>query len=141
MRKHIGTEDSDDDGIPDSYEDDNGLTVGINDADLDLDGDGLSNICEYAFGSDPDDITDHADPVVTRDNNGFLQISYTRDIAPSEGLIYTVEMTSDLGSWGTSDVIQTNSSPANPTWKDNINGGALPSPPVRFVRVRFTSTL
>ena len=137
----IADPDSDNDGMPDAYEDDNGLTVGINDAELDLDGDGLCNICEYAFGSDPDDWTDHEDPDVTLDSNGFLQISYTRAIEPSEGLIYTVEMTSDLGIWETSDVIQTNSDPVNPVWRDNINDGALPSPPVRFVRVGLTSTL
>jgi hypothetical protein len=137
----IADPDSDNDGMPDAYEEDNGLTVGIDDAELDLDGDGLCNICEYAFGSDPDDVTDHADPDVTLDSNGFLQISYTRAIAPSEGLIYTVEMTSDLGIWETIDVIQTNSDPVNPVWRDNINDGALPSPPVRFVRVGLTSTL
>ncbi|HRZ56875.1 MAG TPA: hypothetical protein P5525_15625 [Candidatus Paceibacterota bacterium] len=39
--------DSDGDGMPDDWELANGLTVGVNDADGDLDGDGLSNIDEF----------------------------------------------------------------------------------------------
>ncbi len=46
--------DSDNDGIPDSWESQNGLDPqDISDAELDFDGDGLTNFEEYQFGTDP----------------------------------------------------------------------------------------
>jgi hypothetical protein len=45
--------DSDNDGMPDDWESAHGLIVGVNDADGDLDGDGLTNLQEYLLGSDP----------------------------------------------------------------------------------------
>lgn len=62
------TADTDHDGMPDGWEMENGLTVGIHDADLDLDGDGLTNIQEYYLGTkannpdtDGDGLTDGAE--------------------------------------------------------------------------------
>jgi type VI secretion system secreted protein Hcp len=43
--------DTDGDGIPDDYETANGLNVNANDANLDKDGDGLSNLNEYLAGT------------------------------------------------------------------------------------------
>jgi len=133
--------DSDSDGMPDAYEDLNGLTVGVNDAMLDLDGDGLCNICEYAFGSDPDDFSDHNDPVITRNISGFTQISFPRAIDPVEGLSYHVEVTSDPIGWSSDVIDLTNpGTPESQVWKDNFEGS--PTPPARrFIRIRFTSTL
>ena len=45
--------DMDEDGMPDSYEDRNGLDKTVNDADGDLDEDTVSNIDEFANGTDP----------------------------------------------------------------------------------------
>lgn len=45
--------DADSDGMPDDYEISVGLNSSVNDAALDLDGDGVSNIDEYLFGTLP----------------------------------------------------------------------------------------
>ena len=45
--------DWDGDGIPDDWEIAHGLNPGVNDAALDRDGDGASNLLEYARGTDP----------------------------------------------------------------------------------------
>jgi hypothetical protein len=62
-------EDSDGDGIPDSFEIANGLNPLVNDAALDPDGDGLSNLAEFQKGTNPhkadtdgDGIPDGVDP-------------------------------------------------------------------------------
>ena len=51
------TEDRDQDGLPDDYELRSGLNVAVNDANSDLDGDGLKNIEEYLAGTPAIDVT------------------------------------------------------------------------------------
>lgn len=129
-------QDSDHDGLPDSYENAHGLEVGIDDTTFDLDGDGLCNICEYAFGSAPDDPGDAAFPSASRDENGFLTISFHRAIDPSEGLRFRVEVSSDLLTWQRDVTDETDpATPESQVWRD-FNGGAATSPPARFIRVR-----
>ncbi len=45
--------DTDGDGMPDAYELSNGLDPNVNDASLDKDSDGLTNLQEYKLGTDP----------------------------------------------------------------------------------------
>ena len=45
--------DSDHDGMSDLWEEEFGLSVGVDDGDLDMDGDGFSNLEEYLLGTDP----------------------------------------------------------------------------------------
>ncbi len=51
--------DSDSDGMPDVYEDDNGLNKNINDATLDADKDGFTNLDEYLKETNPLDPKSH----------------------------------------------------------------------------------
>ncbi len=66
--------DSDGDSIPDWYETDNGLTIGSNDSDLDLDNDGLTNLQEFqgqfrTSANDWDSDNDHLDDKFEFENN------------------------------------------------------------------------
>lgn len=59
--KNIGQSpilDNDGDGIPNTYEDANGLNKFVNDSAGDLDGDGQSNLAEYLAGTAPNSATD-----------------------------------------------------------------------------------
>jgi hypothetical protein len=53
--------DSDNDGMDDQWENDNGLNVGTNDAALDKDGDGLTNLKEYQLKTDPQNVDTDGD--------------------------------------------------------------------------------
>jgi hypothetical protein len=129
------TDDSDGDGIPDDYEQQMGLQIGSDDATLDLDGDGLSNFAEYAFGSDPSDATSRNSPLVSLDENGFLVIAFNRAV---EGLQYEAQVSSDLLTWTTDLIDQTDpTTPALQLWRDNHGGSSSP-PPARYVRVKVS---
>ena len=66
------TLDSDDDGMPDAWENEHGLNPEVNDADDDPDGDGLTNLQEYQNSTDPNDPDSDGDWVNDGDevNNG-----------------------------------------------------------------------
>lgn len=84
--------DSDNDQIPDWWEHLYGLSVGLNDAALDPDGDGRSNMEESISGTDPLDASSHLELKIlfqddTRMTYGFGAVA---------DLEYTVQFTSDL---------------------------------------------
>ena len=62
------SEDSDQDSLPDDYERNRGLVVGIDDALADIDQDGVSNIDEYLSGVNPLDFDVDADLDGVRDD-------------------------------------------------------------------------
>lgn len=85
--------DTDNDGIPDDWERANGLTVGVNDANGDADGDGLSNIDEFRLGTDPRSGTSFFKAELTTGTEaGKFDLSWNTVV----GKIYEVQWTADL---------------------------------------------
>ena len=87
--------DSDGDGIPDWWEDKYGLNKYVNDAALDLDGDGVSNLAEYLANTDPT-IPNNIPQLVTTEviamadaTSALLVRTLDADTAP-EHLVYQV---------------------------------------------------
>jgi hypothetical protein len=86
------------DGMADSYEVANGLTVGVDDSALDLDGDGRSNLSESIAGT------------AANDSNSFLRIvSIAPAAAPGSleitiemvpGKVYQLQSSADGETWG-----------------------------------------
>ncbi|HEY6168093.1 MAG TPA: M36 family metallopeptidase, partial [Verrucomicrobiae bacterium] len=69
--------DTDGDGIPDAWEISHGLNPAINDASLDPDGDGLTNLEEYLADSDPHNAASGSlVPQVTTLTNGFYRLTW-----------------------------------------------------------------
>jgi len=95
--------DNDADGLPDHWETGQGLSM-LDPGTLgDPDGDGVSNLAEYALGLDP---LQAAQPGQLPSGGTFeaeaaryLSLSYRRLLAPPPGLTYTVEESTDLVSW------------------------------------------
>jgi hypothetical protein len=80
--------DSDGDGIPDAWEDANGLDkFDAADASLDTDGDGFTNLQEYQTGTDPQNGTSFFRTTVERQSNGF-RVTFTA----AAGVAYTIDM-------------------------------------------------
>lgn len=92
----VPTGDSDNDGIPDSWETTNGLTVGSNDSALDADGDGQNNLAEYQAGTDPQSsasvfsVTSMSAPAA-----GQVTISWNA----VAGKTYQISTSTDLNQW------------------------------------------
>ena len=109
----------------------------------DSDGDGLANLAEYAFGSDPLSPGSAADPVVAIVQTGadnFLAITYSRPKSTAD-LNYLVEVSADLQNW--------NSGVSFTTVVSDLDQGTTRSVTVRdnrsqaennqrFIRVRVT---
>jgi hypothetical protein len=65
--------DWDADGMPDDWEISYGLNPWVNDADIDSDGDGLTNLEEYERGTDPFNPDSDGDGILDGDEDGRLQ--------------------------------------------------------------------
>ncbi len=101
----------------------------------DPDGDGISNLLEYAFASDPTHSSVGSLPVVGT-TGGYLSITFTQQIPPTD-LYYTVQVSSDMVTWTSGATTQVSVTPINATTqqvtvRDNV---PLSSGASRFIRV------
>ena len=104
--------DSDIDGMPDAWELQYGLNVGVNDANGDLDGDGVSNLNEYLSGTLPNDA------------NSFLKLT----IAGTGPVTLQFNAAASLGY----SVLFKNTL-ATPTWTTLTNVAAGVARPVQII--------
>lgn len=100
--------DSDSDHMPDAWETDNGLTVGIDDAALDPDGDSATNFMEYLAGTDPQDLDSVHKPSVT-----FTEGVYTVQMQTVPGRNYRLYVSTDLENWEPWDNVSGDGTTAN----------------------------
>ena len=78
------TTDTDIDGIPDFWEVLNGLSRTNQDSSIDTDGDGLSNLGEYSYGSDPN--SNDTDGDCIRDSDEILWAATQNNVSASDAL-------------------------------------------------------
>lgn len=93
----VSAVDSDNDGMPDDFENANGLDDSVNDAALDKDHDGWSNLDEYLAGTDPQSAADYFRATsVTRSGNNVVV-----KFRSAPGRVYQIEESSSLtaGGW------------------------------------------
>ena len=116
--------------MPDDYEITHGLNWQINDANDDLDGDGVSNLAEYQNGTDPQTAENFFQLGIQLSTNSTATIL---DFYTLPGKNYTVEQTLSLSptNWVSSFILSgvTNSRPVRVT-------NAVPSSAL-FYRLRI----
>jgi hypothetical protein len=100
--------DTDEDGLPDAWEELHGLTVGVNDADADPDLDGLSNLAEFDRGTHPNLADTDGDGL-----NDGLEV----------GTHMTDPLVADTDGDGLSDGAEVNTHGTNPTLPDTDGDG------------------
>ena len=103
--------DSDNDNIPDAWESDNGLTIGVDDSAADLDGDGSSNFMEYIAGTNPQSASSAQQPGL-QNNSGVWSMS----VDTVKGRHYRLYISMDLENWQTWDNFTGNGNTVNFTF-------------------------
>ena len=87
--------DTDGDGMADNWELEHGLIVGVNDADLDPDHDGMTNLQEFIAGTDPQDKSSYL-KIATVTAPGPSATAASISFAGVAGRSYTVKFTDTL---------------------------------------------
>ncbi len=104
----------------------------------DPDHDGVSNLQEYAFGSDPTRASVSSLPAMSV-QNGYLTISFTQRVAPTD-VTYTVEVSGDMNTWnsGSSYTTQVSATAIDSTTQRVVvrDNTLASSASKRFIRVR-----
>ncbi len=92
----VAAVDTDNDGIPDDFENANGLNASVNDASLDKDHDGWANLDEYLAGTNPQNAADYFRATsVTRGGNNVVV-----KFRSAPGRVYQIEESADLAAGG-----------------------------------------
>ena len=82
----LASVDTDEDGMPDGYETAHGLDPEVNDADGDLDGDGISNLEEFENGTLPEEPDTDGDGLTDSEEIGLTSLSTAQEVpAPTLG--------------------------------------------------------
>lgn len=119
--------DTDNDGLPDAWETTYGLSIGINDANADADGDGLSNLQEFQLGTHPKSGTSffRAALAPVGGSPGNYQLSWNSVV----GKAYVIEWSPDLATPFTA--LRTVTASSTTSTENIVNTGR-----VGFYRVR-----
>ena len=125
--------DTDEDGMPDDYEEENGLNPEVNDADEDKDGDGLTNLEEFEQRSDPNkkDTDDDGLEDNVETNTGVwvsatdTGTSPTRADTDRDGLLDGVETNTGSDPLDPSKFISKDDTGTSPLNKDTDGDGPL----------------
>lgn len=109
--------------------------TGLRAPDADFDGDGLSNLLEYAIASNPT-VATPASAIATALVDSKLQLTFLRARAE---LTYVVEGSSDLANPASWQVIATNPGAVSDTTPVTVEDtDSVPAAPKRFLRLRVT---
>jgi len=92
-----GILDTDRDGLPDDWERANGLNRFVNDAGLDGDGDGFSNLEEYVAGTDPRNGSSRLQIEIVAPVVGGVQIQFIAVAGRTYSVLYRDALAS--GNW------------------------------------------
>lgn len=109
---------------------DNGIVLGPNGDD---DGDGISNIKEYAFGADPSTSTEPTLPVFAKSGNGFTLV-YPELADEEAGITYTVQYTTNLVTGPWVDLTPDSTTPGTPLNTVTVNIDAVQGE--KFIRLK-----
>ena len=96
--------DVDGDGLPDVWEQEHFENLDIGNAETDTDGDGLKDILEYFMGADPNRAESE---FVIRGQLASGEFKMLFPMRTGHGLNFTIDWSSDLVTWSSSDIILT----------------------------------
>ena len=134
----VTSADANGNGIIDTWETEhfNNAEDGNNVAGDDADGDGISNLMEYAYNTDP--LVANIKPLVhdmaTVDGSQYLRLTVPKNPAATN-LTYTVETSGDLtpGSWSTTQTVVESESATELRVRDSMPG----TPARRFIKLKI----
>jgi hypothetical protein len=112
------------------WAEDNGIALGPNGDD---DGDGISNIKEYAFGGVPATSTEPTLPVFAKSGNGFTLV-YPELADEAAGITYTVQYTTNLVTGPWVDLTPDSTTPGTPLNTVTVNVDAAQGE--KFIRLK-----